>query len=1264
MEKLLFVASDGSSGYEYWLTDGTEGGTQRLANIGSGSSDGAPVSVDATTGRATFEGDIAQLPGLFFFTAENGEGLELWVSDGTADGTRALDVPYPGAGSGEVTDVQTAAGQVFFYAESPDIGTELWATDGTEEGTRLVVDLWSGSRSAFATQQSTLSRLEAFNGGVVFVANDGTTGPELWFSNGTEAGTRLVADVRPNEFVLSQQNGSNPQGIDGDGSNIAGNLLFFSADDGESGRELWVTDGTEGGTRLVRDIATGSAPSNPRDFTAVGELMYFTAETGSSGRELWVSDGTAGGTRLAEDLRPGPQSSDPIDLLAFGGTLVFSAINGNTGREAWIIAEPGEDPELLRDIAPGNPASRAGGFGAGEGFFVFSANDGEIGTELYVSDGSPAGTELVDDIDPGIGSASPLDGFNFDGRVYFSAEGSSRGRELYVTDGTAEGTERFADIAIGAASSNPIPLAVVLDPDFDPGSGTVNLVPENLALSADAIGETAAPGTAVGTLSATDPDGDPVSFTLADDAGGLFALDEAGTGLVVAGPLDFEASGGSYTVTVEASDGRGGIVEESFAIAVLDGNDAPTVALSATIISDGATAGTPVGELTADDPNGDAVTLTLADDAGGTFELADDGRLLIAAPIDIEAQDSYEIVIAADDGKGAVVEQAIGIVVVGDNAPPEGIDLTGGIVPEDALPGTQAGILAASDADGDAVSFRLADDSDGRFAIGEDGVSVVVAGRLDFESTGGGYTVTVEAADGRGGFASRDLDITVTDANDLPELSLSGATLAPGAAAGVIVGEITAEDPNGDPVTLSLAEGAELPFLLDETDRLIFSGGVQLAEGQTFEIPVEADDGSDTPIVETFTVTVSGSSSAPGAIGIDGTAVREDAATGAVVGLLRAEDPDGDPVAFRIASPADAPFAIDGNSLVVSGLLDFETVDSYELEIEADDGRGGVTTGTVEVTVQDVDEAPDGLTVRRVVAETEPVETVLFSVFAEDPEGDPVSYALLDDDDGRFRITEAGDVVLARPLDYEEAAVHSLTVVVTSGAGQAQTGEDGEALLTQNLRIEVADRPEVIEFADDGTPRTNTADVDETFMGSDGADTLVYALARADVEDSVQEDGSVILSSSGGETDTLVGIERVALEDGVLRFDLPDGDGDLGFAYRLYKAAVARDPDEGGFEFWLGQLSSGALTREGLAAAFTDSPEFETLFAVGQSDEAFIEAYYENILERPADPGGRTFWVQSFQDGADRADLLIAFAESGEFVEANADNYDDGVFLT
>jgi ELWxxDGT repeat protein len=161
----------------------------------------------------------------------------------------------------------------------------------------LVKDIRPGSTG------SEPGRLANLNGTLLFSANDGILGEELWKSDGTAEGTVLVKDINPG--LESGFSGNfypwSPAKVNG--------TLFFAADDGSTGYELWKSDGTAEGTVLVKDINPGSNGSTPKYCANLNGTLFFGASEGVFGRELWRSDGTEAGTVLVKDIRPGAEST-------------------------------------------------------------------------------------------------------------------------------------------------------------------------------------------------------------------------------------------------------------------------------------------------------------------------------------------------------------------------------------------------------------------------------------------------------------------------------------------------------------------------------------------------------------------------------------------------------------------------------------------------------------------------------------------------------------------------------------------------------------------------------------------------------------------------------------------------------------------------------------------------------------------------------------------------------------------------------------------
>jgi ELWxxDGT repeat protein len=256
--------------------------------------------------------------------------IELWKSDGTEVGTVQVADIYPGTATAESSSPRsfTVAGNtVFFVANDGQSGYELWKSDGNAIGTSIVADINPGSIRSLARRDSH-PRLSVMDKVVYFAADDGTHGYELWRTDGSEQGTSLVADINPGA-----------QGSFVNEVTVVGQSLFFRAKESSGyGYGLWRSDGTTNGTQLVSDIWQ-SYRSKPRYLTAVGNSVFFTAiGDRNTGRELWKSDGTAAGTKMVADIFPGSQGSEPRDLKLVGNTLYFSAKSDDTsGRQLWAL---------------------------------------------------------------------------------------------------------------------------------------------------------------------------------------------------------------------------------------------------------------------------------------------------------------------------------------------------------------------------------------------------------------------------------------------------------------------------------------------------------------------------------------------------------------------------------------------------------------------------------------------------------------------------------------------------------------------------------------------------------------------------------------------------------------------------------------------------------------------------------------------------------------------------------------------------------------
>lgn len=380
-DTLFFSAMDGDEahgtiyGRELWKSDGTEDGTEMVKDIRPGGGTCDPfVPCPGNLVLSSSPRQLTDVNGHLIFHAsvpeENQSGL--WKSDGKEEDTILLKQ------TDSNVSIRQKLDDTLFFA----LGPTIWQTDGN-----------AGSTVEFWTSSSDIIRLWRGEEALYFSFIE-ETGADLWMTDGTSHGTAqihlvnadgkkmnvlnnvwetdrsqlfiharlavgsygrselIVMDLKSQQAVpIAELPGDMYKTIPGSARSqgpadftVAGNRLFFTVyDAANSGLELWTSDGTSDGTRIVRDIRPGLQGSGPSGLIAVGDTLFFSADDGEAGRELWQSDGTSEGTFMVADTRPGPEGSDPQGITFVNGRILFSADDGTYGREPWqIVLTPGD----------------------------------------------------------------------------------------------------------------------------------------------------------------------------------------------------------------------------------------------------------------------------------------------------------------------------------------------------------------------------------------------------------------------------------------------------------------------------------------------------------------------------------------------------------------------------------------------------------------------------------------------------------------------------------------------------------------------------------------------------------------------------------------------------------------------------------------------------------------------------------------------------------------------------------------------------------
>lgn len=452
-DAVFFQADDGIHGLELWKTDGTSDGTQLVKDLTPGPGSNAGYAQEHLD-------DLTEINGhLFFRAVALDESSNIWMSDGTAEGTRQLTFfPYDNGIRSIYPSFYEISGAAYFTGLTNDdqvclcridmdghisiirrnidfdyfvrvpfaqIGSlhyfisngYYWKTDGTSSGTSPI-------RTLGFPAGSFPSRLTDVNGTLYFE----TSGPDgLWKTNGTAATTEKILD-KPYTDVVGAHN----------------DLLFMSRRAvGLPPSTVWRTDGTAEGTILLSESARF-----PRYFYPSDEFVFFPAYTNNSGEELWRSDGTIEGTQLVKDIAGAELNSSPRQLMNAGGNLFFTAITEGHGRELWRTNGYASGTFVVKDIFPGSSSSGIQYVTRFKDKIFFHASDGVHGYELWQSNGSNTFTFMVKDLRPNENDFSndlgPMAATK--DWLFFSALNQNDEMALWKTDGTASGTSEITTL--------------------------------------------------------------------------------------------------------------------------------------------------------------------------------------------------------------------------------------------------------------------------------------------------------------------------------------------------------------------------------------------------------------------------------------------------------------------------------------------------------------------------------------------------------------------------------------------------------------------------------------------------------------------------------------------------------------------------------------------------------------------------------------------------------------------------------------------------
>jgi hypothetical protein len=645
------------------------------------------------------------------------------------------------------------------------------------------------------------------------------------------------------------------------------------------------------------------------------------------------------------------------------------------------------------------------------------------------------------------------------------------------------GSDRAYDVTVAASDG--------ITTDTQALAITINDVNEAVAITggrnrAISISENIA---ALTTITATDPENAPISYSISGGAdAALFTIDSATGALSFVAAPNFEAptdadGNNIYSLIVRATDG---VTEatQNVTVQVNNVNERPVITAPSggITINEGQTA---VTTLTTTDPENGALTYSIAAGIAGGV---DGSRFTInpttgvlsfvnapdfEAPTDVGANNVYNVIVRVSDGANNV-GRAIAVTVANVN---EAVTITSGSSYSLAENGTTVGTVSASGVSGSVPSYAITGGADAAlFAIDAATGSLSFVGAPNFEApTDAGsdnvYDLVVAASDGST-TDSRAIAVTVTNSNEGPVITSSAALaiLENGTAAGVVA----AADPEGTALNYSISGGADAGlFTIDAT-----TGALSFATAPNFEAPADAGgdnvyellvSASDGSLIDTqsLLITVGDVNEGPsitsnGAGDTAAVAIQEN---GRTVTTLSAVSAANAVITYSISGGADAAlFNIDANTgaLAFISAPNFETPTDadgnnvYDVTVAASDGTGtgtGTDTQALAITINDENENVAITGGRnRTISVSENI-AALTTITATDPENAPISYSISDGADAALFAIDAATGALSfiaapnfeAPTDADGNNVYSLVVRASDGVTEA----------TQNVSVQV-----------------------------------------------------------------------------------------------------------------------------------------------------------------------------------------------------------------
>ncbi|MDA9660136.1 cadherin domain-containing protein [Pseudomonadota bacterium] len=543
------------------------------------------------------------------------------------------------------------------------------------------------------------------------------------------------------------------------------------------------------------------------------------------------------------------------------------------------------------------------------------------------------------------------------------------------------------------------------------------------------VSETVPAGTVVATFSATDPEGNALTYSLSGTGSELMTVSETGE-VTLTGDLDFEANS-TLVMTLEVSDGTNTTTEE-ITINVINDDEPATIAatLSAASFAETSAVGAAIASINATDPEGSAVTYTLSGTGSDNFSIDTSGNITLASGLDYETATSYELTVVVDDGTYASTEVITVSVADVNEAPTLSSTVAFNAFLENTATGTTIATSSATDPEAGAITYSLSGTGSENFSVSSDG-TVTLASGLDYE-TATAYEITLTASDGANS-VSEALTINVGDINEAPSLtnSLAASSFAENVATGTTIATASASDPEAQSITYSLSGTGSDKFAVDSAGNITLSSALDYETTTSYSLTLTASDGANSTS-NTINISVDDVIELSIALASSSITLSETATSGTSVTTTTTTTDGSGSVTYTLSGTGSDNFTVSSDGTITTAAsLDYETTTSYSLTLTATDGTNTVTEN-LTVSITDVDLSLSASLASAAQSEGLSTGTTIATSSNSNAEG-TVTYSLTDADN-KFSIdSSTGEVTLANALDYETKTSHEFTITATDG---------------------------------------------------------------------------------------------------------------------------------------------------------------------------------------------------------------------------------------